>query len=133
MLKLRSLVMAGAALLMTLAPNAGFAGDDWLGVYQTTDRKMDYELTLCGKDHEQLCVRLVGIRGSADIPRTRAFLGKYVVDRAKPAGKNRWKGKMEVAGYTVTGTLRLRPGKSFVLHGCTMVVMCDDFRLIPAK
>jgi uncharacterized protein (DUF2147 family) len=131
-IQLREITALGAVALMSFAPVAARA-DSVLGVYQTTDRKMDYELSLCGKDEKALCVKLTGIRDTADIPRTRAYLHKYVVDRAKPAGTNRWKGKMNIAGYDLSGSLTLKPGVNFVMSGCAYVVVCDDFTLIPAK
>jgi uncharacterized protein (DUF2147 family) len=127
---LRNVFGLGAAALMTLTPIAAMAADESLGMYQTTDRKMDYTLTQCGGD---LCVMLSAARGSADTGRVHPFIGKYVVDHAKPAGKNKWKGKMNIAGYEVNGTLTLDPGKKFVMSGCAYVVVCQDFTLIPAK
>jgi hypothetical protein len=124
-----TLLVAGALSLM---PAAAFA-DRSLGTYQTTDRKMDYLLELCGKSQTELCVTLTAVRGSADIPRTRAFLDRYVVDHARPAGKNVWKGSMTVSSYTISGTLTLHPGKKFVLYGCVYMVVCQDFTLIPAR
>ena len=121
---------AAGAVLMVLSPVAASA-DTSLGVYQTTDRKMDFGLSLCGSGQD-LCVRLLAARGTANVPQTRPFIGKLAVDRAKPAGKNVWKGSMTVQGYTANGTLTLNPGKNFVMHGCTMVVVCSDFTLIPA-
>ena len=118
------------AVLVSLSPVAALA-DTSLGVYQTTDRKMDFGLTLCGSGKD-LCVKLLAARGSADVPQSRPFIGKYAVDRATPAGKNVWKGAMTVQGYTANGTLTLNPGVNFVMHGCTMVVICNDFTLIPA-
>ena len=129
---LRTVSSLGIAAAISLSPAVAFA-DQPLGVYQTTDRKMDYTLSLCGKDEKQLCVVLTGIRGTADIPRTRAFLNKYVVDHGKPAGKNKWKGSISVSGYTANGTLTLHPGVNFVMHGCVYVVACQDFTLIPAQ
>lgn len=118
------------AVLVALSPVAAFA-ETSLGVYQTTDRKMDFGLTLCGSGKD-LCVKLLAARGSADVPQTRPFIGKLAVDRARPAGNNVWKGSMTVQGYTANGTLTLNPGVNFVMHGCTMVVVCSDFTLIPA-
>lgn len=104
-----------------------------IGVFQTTDRKMDYLAELCGAGETQLCVTLTAVRDTADIPRTREFLGRYVVDHAKPSGTNRWKGEMTVQGYTVNGTIALNPGQSLVLSGCALVVVCEDFTLIPER
>ena len=129
---LRTLLSAGLVAVTSLSPMAAFA-DTSLGVYQTTDRKMDYNLTLCGSGGKDLCVKLTAIRGSADIPRTRAFLNKNIISNATPAGKNTWKGKITMEGYTADGTLKLNPGTNFVMHGCAYVVVCQDFTLIPAK
>lgn len=104
-----------------------------IGVFQTTDRKMDYLAELCGRDETQLCVTLTDVRGSAATPRTERLVGRYVVDHAQPSGANKWRGTITVGGYTVNGTVTLQPGRSLVLSGCAYVVVCQDFRLIPAQ
>jgi hypothetical protein len=130
---LRTIPGAAVALLAALSPMAAFAETSTpIGVYQTTDRKMDFALALCGSDGKHLCVTLAAARGSADTRQTHPFIGKYVVDHAVPAGRNVWKGSMTVQGYTANGTLTLNPGKNFVMHGCAYVVICQDFTLIPA-
>lgn len=129
---LRTIAGAGAVALMALSPVAGFA-DESLGTYQTTDRKMDYDLRLCGDSGKQLCVKLAAARGSAVTKRTKPFIGKDIVSKAKPGGTNVWTGEVTMQGYTVNGTLTLNPGKNFVMHGCMYVVACTDFTLIPAK
>jgi uncharacterized protein (DUF2147 family) len=123
----------GAAALMALSPLTAFAAGTSLGTYQTTDRKMDYELTLCGKDEKHLCVKLAAARGSADTKQVHPYIGKLIVNQAKPTGKNKWAGVVTIQGYTGNGTLTLTPGKKFVMHGCVYVVVCSDFTLIPAK
>ena len=131
---LRTISSLGVAALVGLTPVASHAATaQSLGTYQTTDRKMDFALALCGNSGKELCVTLAAARCDAVTPQTHPFIGKYVVDHAKPAGKNVWKGSMTVQGYTADGTLTLHPGKDFVMHGCTYVVMCSDFTLIPAK
>src|SRR4051812_20939244 len=95
---LRNILSLGAAALMGLSPLAAFAADTSLGIYQTTDRKMDYALTLCGPDLKGLCVKLTAIRGSADIPRTRAYLNKYLGKNVRPTGKNKWAGTVTIQG-----------------------------------
>jgi hypothetical protein len=127
---LRNLVALGAAAMMSMSP---VLAADSLGVYQTTDRKMDYELTLCGSTGKDLCIKLLAARGSAATKNVKPYIGKIVVNKAKPAGKNVWKGKMRVGEYEVKGSLKLSPGKKFVMSGCVYVVSCADFTLIPAK
>jgi uncharacterized protein (DUF2147 family) len=128
---LRTFWGLGAAALVGMTPVGAFA-DTSMGVFQTTDRKMDYELFACGPDEKLLCVKLTGIRGSADIKRTRAWLDKYIVENAKPAGKNKWTGTVTIQGYTGNGKLELFPDKKFVMSGCMYIVVCQDFTLIPA-
>lgn len=131
---LRTVTSLTVAALAGLAPVAAFAETlTPIGVYQTTDRKMDFALATCGSDGKQLCVTLAAARGSADVPQTHPFIGKYVVDHAKPAGRNVWKGSMTVSGQTMGGSLTLKPGVNFVMHGCVYVVVCTDFTLIPAQ
>lgn len=134
MLNLRSIMAAGTALMIGLSPMAAYA-DKSLGIYQTTDRKMDYQAYICGNNDSQMCIKLVAVRGSADIPRTRKWLNKFVVDHAKPDGGSgkKWKGTIKIQGYTVTGTIHLR-NSSIVLKGCTLAgALCQDFTLVKAK
>ena len=125
---LRTAVALSTALLMGLSP----AMAKELGVYQTTDRKMDFQLTTCGNG-EDLCVRLTAARGTAATRQVKPFIGKLVVNKATPAGANKWRGKMRYGDFELTGDMRLRPGKNFVISGCVYLVICDDFTLIPAK
>lgn len=125
---LRNGALIGAALMLSIAP----AMAESLGVYQTTDRKMDYRLETCGNGKD-LCVTLVAARGSAATAQVKPYIGKLIVNQAKASGKNKWKGKMRVGQYDLSGSLTLSPGQKFVMSGCVYVVMCEDFTLIPAK
>jgi hypothetical protein len=121
----------GAAALMAAMPVAAIA-DQSLGIYQTTDRKMDFGLNRCGSSGKNLCVTLLAARGSADVPQVHPYLGKLAVNNATPTGPDRWKGHIVIQGFSGDGTLTLNPGTNFIMHGCTMVVVCADFTLIPA-
>jgi hypothetical protein len=127
---LRNLVALGAAAMMSMSP--ALAAEN-LGIYQTTDRKMDYELTLCGTSGKDLCVKLLAARGSSATKNVKPYIGKMIVKNAKAAGKNTWKGTMRVGDYELDGSLKLSPGKKFVMSGCVYLVVCNDFMLIPAK
>ena len=124
----KTAVALGAALLLSLAP----AMAKELGVYQTTDRKMDFKLTTCGGGTD-LCVRLTAARGSAATKQVKPYIGKLVINKAKAAGANKWKGSMRYGDFDLSGDMQLRPGKSFVISGCVYLIMCDDFTLIPAR
>ena len=56
---LRMAAGLGAVAMMSLSP---VLAAESLGVYQTTDRKMDYALALCGKGEKELCVTLLAAR-----------------------------------------------------------------------
>lgn len=127
---LKSAVALGAALMMSMGP--ALAVDD-PGIYQTKDRKMDFELTMCGKTDKDLCVRLLAARGGANTSKTRPYIGKLVVKQAKPAGTNIWNGNLKFGKYDLSGSMTLVPGKSFTIGGCMYLVLCDDITLIPAK
>ncbi len=125
----RNALALGAALAMTMGPAASAES---LGIYQTTDRKMDFDLVFCGKDESRLCVKLLDARGSARVPRVVRMIGKNIVDGARPAGKNKWKGTVHYGGHSMNGTLTLSSTK-FVMAGCAYIVICDDITLIPAE
>ena len=127
---LRTALALGAAAMLSMSPALA---DTSLGVYQTHDRKMDYELLLCGSAEKDLCVRLLKARGSSATNAVKPYIGKLIVNQAKATGKNKWKGKMRVGEYELDGSLSLSPGKKFVMSGCVYVVMCDDFTLFPQK
>ncbi len=127
---LRNVVAAGAALMMMAGP--AMAAKE-IGIYQTTDRKMDFQLLTCGNGDTELCVVLKDARDTARTWQVEPYIGKLVVNRAKPTGNNLWKGTMKFGQYSVSGKMTLRPGESFVVSGCAMFVVCNDFNLIPAK
>jgi len=127
---LRDAVALGAVLMMSAGP--ALAGQS-LGMYQTTDRKMDYGLERCGNKGAALCVTLLAARDTAATPAVVPYIGKLIVNEARPSGKNKWSGKMQIGGYELSGTLKLKPGVTFVMSGCAYVVVCSDFTLIPAQ
>jgi len=127
---LRKVAALGAALMLMAGPAAAATE---IGLYQTTDRKMDFQLLTCGNNDAELCVVLADARGTARTWQVEPYIGKLVVNRARPAGSNLWKGTMKFGQYSVSGKMALRPGESFVISGCAMLVVCNDFNLIPAE
>ena len=127
---LRTGIALGTALLFSMGP--AMAAQD-LGVYQTTDRKMDFHLATCGKGDKELCVTLTAARDSAATWQVTPWIGKLVIDKAKPAGNNVWKGTMQFGEYALSGKMTLKPGASFKVSGGTYVVICNDINLIAAQ
>jgi hypothetical protein len=122
-------IAALGALALSMSPVLGVE----LGVFQTTDRKMDFHLATCGEADNELCVTLLDARGSAASQRVVPYIGQLVVNGAKPAGENIWDGSMRVGKYDISGRMTLRPGESFTVVGCAYFVICTDFNLIPAE
>jgi hypothetical protein len=120
------------AAMMAMAPATAFA-ETTIGVFQTTDRKMDYLAQLCGKDDKQLCVTLTAARGSADTAKTHKYIGTLVVDHAKPVRENVWHGRAWVQGFAASGDIVLVPGQTLTVTGCVMLVVCGDFMLVAAE
>lgn len=121
-----------AAAMMSLAPVTAFA-DTQLGLYQTEDRLEDYQVSLCGAGEKFLCVKLLALRGKAYSDRAGKLIGHNIVDQAKPAGKNKWKGKITIEGKTADSTLTLRQGVALDVHACAYVVLCASISLPAAK
>lgn len=121
-----------AAAMMALMPMAAFA-DTQLGMYQTEDRLEDYQVSLCGAGGKMLCVKLLALRGKAYSDRAAALIGHNIVDQAKPAGANKWKGKITIEGKTADSTLTLRQGVALDVHACAYVVLCASISLPAAK
>jgi uncharacterized protein (DUF2147 family) len=121
-----------AAAVMGLTPMAAFA-DTQLGMYQTEDRLEDYQVSLCGAGDKFLCVKLLALRGKAYSDRAGKLIGSNIVDQAKPAGANKWKGKITIEGKTADSTLTLRQGVALDVHACAYVVLCASISLPAAK
>lgn len=125
---LKTIVALGAAAMMTLSP---VLGKD-LGVYQTPERHMDFQLFTCGSG-EELCVTLTGARGDAATEKIVPFIGKVILDQAKLVGENTWQGRIRYGDYDLYGTVSLKPGQSLIVQGCVFLILCDGITLIPAN
>lgn len=108
----------------TLSPNS-------LGIWRTDNGQMDYEMTLCGDDLTRLCGQLVALHGNGDTEKNRRYLGSYALKGLKPAGQNRWKGKITLEDKSADGTVTIYPGEKLTLHGCAYLVICADLKLNP--
>ena len=129
---LRTAMGLGVAALMAMAPAVSFA-DTVVGLYQTEDRLEDYQVRLCGPNDSQLCVKLLALRGHDQNKRSMKLIGTDIVDHAKPAGTNVWKGKITIDGKTADATLKLKRDVSLDVSGCAYIVVCADFNLPAAK
>lgn len=124
--------MAALAFAAALSATPALA-DTSLGIYQYKDGTVDFEVFMCGADEKELCMKALDARGKGLNDRTRPMLGKWIVQNAKPAGENRWKGKLHYLGHTLNGTLQLWPGDKLYMSGCAYVFFCDDLTLYAQK
>lgn len=111
--------MSGASLAQSLDPT---------GVW-VAERNSDYSVSLCGADNRALCLELVALRRGMDNKRNRPYLNTLIVDRAKPDGANRWKGKMSIGGQTGDANIVMRGDNDLRIKVCAMLVVCEEYEL----
>ncbi|MDB5541511.1 MAG: hypothetical protein JWQ89_3238 [Devosia sp.] len=93
------------------------------------DKNSDYDVSMCGKDNAQLCIKVVALRGNMDTDKNRPYLGTYLIDKAKPSGAGRWKGKLTLFGQTGDATLTLRGENTIHVKACAYIVVCREIEL----
>jgi uncharacterized protein (DUF2147 family) len=121
---------AGLALAMAgtmAAPNVA-QGMDLAGKWRP-DKNSDFEMSLCGKDNAHLCIKVVALRGKMDSDKNRPYLNTFLIDRAKPSGQGRWKGKLSLFGQHGDATLTLTSANTMDVKACAYIVVCYDIRL----
>lgn len=129
-----SLLLAGAHIAS--AEEKGAAMDHYetvIGTWQPPDKLSDYEIRVCNTDSGAICLKVKALRGDAVKPKYTAYLGKDIVENAKPAGKGKWKGKLHLFGQEADGTLTIKDVNTLKLEGCAFVVICDDIMLTRVK
>jgi uncharacterized protein (DUF2147 family) len=120
---LLALAMSAAMVAPSFAETA-----DVEGLWRP-DKYSDYEMRMCGKDNLQLCIKVVALRGKMDTKKNRPYLNTYLIDKAKPVGTGRWKGKLSVFGQTGDATLTLKNANTMHVKVCTWVVVCYEIEL----
>jgi len=122
----KSLMAAGLAMSMA---GVSVAEDlDPTGLW-VAEENSDYQITRCGDDNSQLCVKLAALRGKMRKERNLPYLDKIILQGAKPNGANRWKGKMTLFGHTGEATLVMTGADTLNVKMCAYVVVCDEFLL----
>lgn len=109
--------MGGGAVAQDLDPR---------GVWRP-DQNSHYEFSFCGKDEARLCGRLVALAGNMDKPRNQQYLDKVILKEARPVGKNRWKGGMQLFGVNGEATVTLRGSNDLLVKMCAYVVICQEY------
>lgn len=106
-----------------LAQDSGVAG-----VWQP-DKNSDYTVSLCGSKGDRLCLVVSELRGSMRKPENLKYLGKTLINEAKPSGKNVWKGKIDFFGVSGDTTVTLKSADTLHLKACAYVVVCKEITL----
>jgi len=127
-MKLVSRLMLFLTLMLAMAGEAT-AQSAVEGIWRPPDRDSDYDARLCGADNTQLCVKVAALRNGMTKPRYMQYLNTYIVEGAKPAGKNRWKGKMTLWGVTGDVVLTLKSANLLHVRACAYVVICEEIEL----
>jgi hypothetical protein len=123
---------AAVAAFAGMVPAASYA-DTPLGMYQTADRLEDYSASLCGEGDKYLCIKLLALRGAARSDAGNKLIGTNILNMAKPAGPNKWKGTITIDGKTADSTVTVRKGVALDVHACAYVVLCASISLPVAK
>ena len=107
---------ATAALVLGLAVTPALAADP-TGTWQSTTGESRYKVSFCGEGG-QLCAQLTWLRDDAKTPETLPYLGKHVLQGAKPTAANRRKGALSYNGDTYKGSVTMVDANALTLKGC---------------
>ncbi|UXN70106.1 DUF2147 domain-containing protein [Devosia neptuniae] len=116
--------IAALALAIGLAAPAAAQDLSPVGTWQTTTGESRFVVSYCG-DGTQICAKLTWLRRDARKPENVAMLNKLVVNGARPAGENQWRGTVKYDGQTVDGSVTLVDEDSMQLSGC-MLIACKN-------
>ena len=122
-------VMGALALVAGLSAPAWAVDTSVVGTWQPDNKESDYQATLCGDDQQRLCLQLVALRAGADKPKNRPYLGKNIVEGAKPKGDKSWQGQLNLFGQTADATFTLKGPDVLEMSGCAYLVVCKTIKL----
>lgn len=99
---------------------------DLSGVWEADNGESRYTLELCGTG-TQLCALLTWIREDVQNDKNRAYINKLVVDKARLSGRTppKWRGKINIYGNVVDGSVTLVNKDRFVVRGCVFI-FCEE-------
>ena len=92
-----------------------------------------YEGSFCGKDGKAFCLTVTRLSGGMDTAKNRPYLGRNIIDKAKPSGKGHWRGQLNLFGQSADATVSLKNDSTLLLHGCVYFVVCKDLELKRAE
>lgn len=124
------LVTFATVALTALSLAAPIAAQDStvVGVWQP-DKDSDYTVSMCGDKGDRLCFTVTELRGGMRKPENLKYLGKNLLNEAKPSGKNSWKGKIDFFGISGDATVTLKSTNTLHLKACAYIVVCREITL----
>ena len=120
-------LVLGAAITAPALAEAGSVIGTWV-----VGEDSAYAGSFCGNDGKAFCLTVTRLSGGMDTPDNRPYLGVNIIDKAKPAGNGRWKGKLNLFGQSADTTVSLKNENTLLLHGCVYMVICKDLELVRA-
>lgn len=99
-----------------------------VGVWQP-DKDSDYTASMCGPKGDRFCLSVTELRGGMRKPENLKYLGKNLINQAKPSGKNTWKGKIDLFGVSGDTTITLKDANTLHLKACAYIVVCKEITL----
>lgn len=119
--------LAAALISLGLMAVPALAADP-TGTWQSTTGESRYHVSYCG-DGTQLCAKLTWLRDDARTAENSAYLNRYVVQGAVPAGSNSWKGQVAYEGDVFAGKLTMVSDDALKLKGCKGI-FCQSMNFV---
>lgn len=98
------------------------------GVWELETRDTRIQLQLCG-DGTQLCGQLVWLSDADYNNQYKKYLNTSVTSGMAATGNGRWKGKLRLLGYDMSGTITQQSQNQMTLSGCAFMVVCKTYKL----
>lgn len=112
-------LVAASALPAVASPN---------GVWELDTKDTRIQMQLCG-DGTQLCGQLVWLSDDDYNNQYKKYLNTAVTTGMAPAGNGKWKGKLRLLGYDMSGTITQQSEDQMTLSGCAFLVVCKTYQM----
>lgn len=98
------------------------------GVWELETRDTRFSVELCG-DGSQLCGMLVWLSDDDYNDQYQPYLHRAMAERMEADGPNRWKGRMQLMGHRLNGTITQHSENHMTLSGCAFLVVCKTYQM----
>ncbi len=121
--------LAPLAMLMGLAAPAMAEEMSPLGNWQSAKGDARFVVEQC-ESGRGFCATLVWLREDVRNPARLASVGTHVVEGAQATGPNRWRGTVNYAGHTLSGSVTLVSPNEMRVSGCMLLIFCETMELV---